>query len=82
MVAETSMTESRSRSLVAEYEDVGLWGERRLGWGLNMPPSPPSSSMCSSSPAGKEKEGEAQADGCDRLREGEARGRAEEHTGV
>lgn len=82
MVAETSMTESRSSSLVAEYEDVGLCGERRLGWGLNMPPSPPSSSICSSSPAGKEKRGEAQADGWDRLKEGEAMGEMEEDTGV
>lgn len=81
MVAETSMTESRSRSLAAESEDIGLWGGRRLRWGIDMPPSPPSSSMCSSNPAGKEKRGEAQADGWDRLRKGEATGVTEEETG-
>lgn len=59
MVAETSMTESRSRSLAAESEDKGLWGGRRFGWGTDAPPSPPSSSMCSSRPAGKEKTGQS-----------------------
>ena len=81
MVAETSMTESRSRSLAAEREDIGLWGVRRFGWGIEMPPSPPSSSMCSSRPEGREKRGEAQVDGCDRLGKGEATGVTEEETG-
>lgn len=80
MAAETSMTESRSKSLAAESEDRGLWGGRRLGGGINTPPSPPSSSMCSSKPAGREKRGEAQADGWDRLRRGEATGVTEEET--
>lgn len=81
MVAETSMTESRSGSLAAESEDIGLWGGRRFGRGVDTPPSPPSSSMCSSRAAGKEKRGEAQADGWDRLRKGEATGVMEEETG-
>lgn len=79
MVAETSMTESRSRSLAADREDIGLWGGRRFGRCVDTPPSPPSSSMCSSRPAGKEKRGEA--DGWDRLRKGEATGVMEEETG-
>lgn len=81
MVAETSMTESSSRSLAAESEDIGLWGQRRLAWGTDTPPSPPSSSMCSSRPEGEEKRGEAQADGWDRLRKGEATGVMEEEGG-
>lgn len=46
-----------------------------------MLPSPPSSSMCSSRPAGKEKRGEAEEGGWDRLRKGEATGVTEEETG-
>lgn len=80
-VAETSMTESRSRSLAAESEDIGLWRGGRFGWGIDTPASPPSSSMCSSRPVGKEKRGEAQADGWDRVRKGEATGVTEEGTG-
>lgn len=80
MVADTSMTESRSGSLAAESEDVGLRGGKRFRWGFDAPSSPPSSSMCSSKPAGKEKRGEAQADGLERGREGEATGVTEEET--
>lgn len=80
-MAETSMTESRSGSLAAEREDRGLRGGRRFGGSIDVPPSPPSSSMCSSRPAGKEKRGEAQADGWDRLRKGEATGVTDEDTG-
>lgn len=75
------MAESMSRSLAAESEDMGLWGGRRLGWAVDMPPSPPSSSMCNSRPSGKEKRGEAQADGWDRRRKGDATGVTEEETG-
>lgn len=80
-VADTSMADSRSRSLAAESEDIGLWGGGRFGWSTDAPLSPPSSSMCSSRPAGKEKRGEAQADEWDRLRKGEATGVTEEETG-
>lgn len=79
MVAETSMTESTSMSLTAESEEVGLWGARRLGRGISMPPSPPSSSMCSSKSAGNGRRGEA--GGLDRLWEEEATGVTEEDTG-
>lgn len=75
------MIESSSRSLAAEREDIGLWGQRRFACGIDMPPSPPSSSMCSSRPEGKEKRGEAQVDGWDRLGKGEATGVTEEETG-
>lgn len=66
--------ESRSGTLAAEREDAGLWGRKRFRWDSDMPPSPPSSSMCSSRPAGKEERGEAQVDGRDRARKGEEAG--------
>lgn len=78
MEAETSMIESWSKSLAAEREDIGLWRQKRF---IDMPPSPPSSSMCSSKPAGEEKRGEAQVDEWDRLGKGEATGVTEEETG-
>jgi len=79
MVAETSM--SWSKSLAAESEDIGLCGQRQFEWGVDMPPSPPSSSMCSSRPAGKENRGEAQRGTWDRLGKGEATGLMEEEAG-
>lgn len=81
MVAETSMTESKSGSLPAESEDMGLGGGSGLGRGIDTPPSPPSSTMCSSRPAGREKRGESQAGGWDRLVEVRGTAEREEETG-
>lgn len=50
--------ESRSVSLTAEREETGLWGGTRF-WFWFWFRSAPSSSMCSTRPAGKEKRGEA-----------------------
>lgn len=79
MVEETSMTESTSMSLAAEREEVGLWGAGRPRRGINTPPSPPSSSMCSSRAAGEGRGGEA--GGLDRLKEKEGTGVTEDDTG-
>lgn len=69
------MTESRSKSLTADTEDMGLTGRARRFTGENdMLLSLPSSSMCSSRPAGKENRGDAQLEGWDRLRIEEATG--------
>lgn len=78
MVAETSMAQSRSRSLAADSEDRGLGGGR---WRTDTPPSPLSSSMCNSRPTGKENRGEAQPDGWERVSKGETTGVMEEETG-
>lgn len=62
MLAEASKDESRSRSLAADREDMGLWVQRGWRWDTNVLPCPPPSSlMCNSKPAGREKRGEAQA---------------------
>lgn len=81
MAADTSMAESRSRSLAADSEDRGLGGGRWFGWCTDTPPSPLSSSMCNSRPAGKENRGEGQPDGWERLSKGETTGVLEEETG-